>query len=396
MKSNFKLLYVTLAVSMSACQPGIITGNDASKKTGSAPAAVPVIKAGLVPTSGTDMGVESAVPTPTPSGGASNFKLKKILGSLFMNDAYAGPSTAPTPGFGPHSIEEDNHWGDIPTSPTHTFDEGDVDSWHGGGGGYAASIAPKHLIYENQALITLLELKIGAQKVVSLKSQYQQYLQDHKLTEDLKQSVSFDFKDNRARTSSVTMPMTVLLDPNSAVITLGTKAYYGLAKVGDVSLMAITGKKIINKNGVLIVAGGKHSGGANKNQGRIELLNDGQFKITTSSFTNDSSAADVVVLQIDQAVATAANLVPASIGTHLLVARVNSLKQVTVINLLDLSTGILKSSMSTVCATVLPKLTAVQAGLTCKPAGNPFNPGTIDPHANPGPYVPANGNFDFE
>ncbi len=391
MKSNFQLLYVTLAVSMSACQPGIITGNDASKKTGSAPAAVPVIKAGLVPTSGTDMGVESAVPTPTPSGGASNFKLKKILGSLFMNDAYAGPSTTPTPGFVPHTIEEEYQPVGV---PTYVSDDGDFAPWHGGGGGnYAASFAPKHLIYENLALITLLESKIGAQKVVSLKSQYQQYLQDHKLTEDLKQSVSFDFKDNRARTSSVTMPMTVLLDPNSAVITLGTKAYYGLAKVGDVSLMAITGKKIINKNGVLIVAGGKHSGGANKNQGRIELLNDGQFKITTNSITSDSSAADVVVLQIDQAVATAANLLPASIGTHLLVARVNSLKQVTVINLLDLSTSILKSSNATVCATVLPKLTAVQAGLTCKPV---FNPGNTIHHDDPADYVPANGNFDFE
>lgn len=331
MKTSYKSLLLLAVISLSACQAGRVTQKSSSGGNQTAVPSGPstgTINGGNL-NSGTEMqAIPNATPAPTVNTATStavqtsmNVDLKKTL-------IFAGLQVLDFL---------------IPS----------------------AQAADSYQIYHSSALQSQLANVLGSQ-FNTLQGTYQNYaatLISYPATPvpaSLQTLVSLSFTSSNNQVSSLTLPLVSLFAADAAVITYGTSAFYGIAKINaanstvtSASLSALTGATVLKVGSGLRIVGGAVATVANRNVATVTFSGTG-FLVSTSATTIPASSAlkNTLLKPINSAVATAAGLPGSYVSSYALLAYVNSLNKVYGFGYLNLSTGVITSSAAS-CSSLI-------------------------------------------
>lgn len=229
--------------------------------------------------------------------------------------------------------------------------------------------ADTYQIYDHEALINKLSGILGSDYPL-----YQEAYASYLSTEGagrpvvpaiLQKDVTISFTSANGKVTSLTLSLVKVLAANSAVITYGTNAYYGIAGItfsasSVISFRLLLGGKFYKVGSVLKLVGGLNGTTLNRSVATITFSGTTFSVSTLAVLPVDTNLKKVESRFIDSSVANDAGFATTHVGKYLLLYYINSLNKVYQLALLDVSSNVISTTPAT-CASVLKYIT----GYTC-------------------------------
>ncbi len=320
MKFYNQITMLVFILSLSACQAGKVTSEKISnievQALASTPSTSSIINLGSL-TSGLDLSVQpNATPIPTPVP--------------VLSTSTHGTS-------GPIVVSEVL---DLPSSDTHQ-------------------------IYTSSMLQSKLAAVLGSEFAAD-QNIYQNYAvtlasnSNTQVPSVLSRMVSLSFLSSNGKTANLTVSLVKLLAPYASVITYGTTAYYGIGLIpaanssfSAVPFTSLTAPIFFKIGSALQLMGGLNGNSPNRMIATITFsANKFLVSPSLSSFASVAGLVKIIPKPVSAEVAVAAGLAQSHVGYHLLVAFVNSSNKIFLLNLLNVSTGVITTASAS-CSSVV-------------------------------------------